>query len=576
MDFSKINLLGVDIFCKDLAARNVPYADVVKDFKADNTGVTDATESVQNAVDSLNSIIVFRPGIYKLKSIKIPSFTTLIGYGAKIIADANNVFINNSDGSKGGYDANKNITICGFDFSADAVGTCTEVGFSHCENITVKDCAFHDNSAWHMIELNSCKNSTIENCTFYNNKVVSGSSEMLQLDSAVNQTGFPWFGPYDSTPCKNIKITSCSFDNSMNAIAEDGLNSAIGNHTESDIRNIVISNCTFTGFTIALKFIALYDSEIIGCNINKCGCGMLFYGDAENILISGNVITGDRTDNTPSENVEKRGIFFNNSKKLTIKNITVIGNSISNFRNHGISVECTNGIVANNHIFNNSYHGIVCGYNSYNVVVENNIVFNNAAIAPRKYDIGINISGDLSPLGKIKITNNTCGSLYAYYISDTAIPGNVSGNICSGTFNPGVVTSGFFNATYNNTDNSEHNSENVSATISNLAVAYKANAWNHVCSISIARSGFYFIKAGITIPNVTLNATLDIEGVASFIRSSLKCDGSLSSFAISASDIQYIKAGTILNMRLYPTADMTYVYSGIIRAILLPIDCEVK
>ena len=26
MDFSKINLLGIDIFCKDLAARNVPFA----------------------------------------------------------------------------------------------------------------------------------------------------------------------------------------------------------------------------------------------------------------------------------------------------------------------------------------------------------------------------------------------------------------------------------------------------------------------------------------------------------------------------------------------------------------------
>lgn len=97
---------------------------------------------------------------------------------------------------------------------------------------------------------------------------------------------------------------------------------------------------------------------------------------------------------------QKNAEFFDNSKTLTIKNITVIGNTISNFRNHGISVECTNGIIANNNIFNNNYHGIVCGYNSYNVSIDNNVVFNNAVNAPRKYDIGINISGNLTPLGK--------------------------------------------------------------------------------------------------------------------------------------------------------------------------------
>lgn len=576
MDFSKINLLGVDVFCKDLTARNVPYADVVKDFKADNTGVTDATESVQNAVDSLNSIILFRPGIYKLKSIKIPSFTTLIGYGVKIIADANNVFINNSDGSKGGYDANKNITICGFDFSADAAGQCTEIGFSHCENITIKECTFHDNSAWHMIELNSCKNSTIENCFFYNNKVTSDSSEMLQLDSAVSQSTFPWFGPYDSTPCKNIKIISCSFDNSMNQIAENGLNSAIGNHTPSDIRNIVISGCTFTGFTKAIKFVSLYDSEISGCNINNCGCGMLFYGNAENILVSGNVIVGDKADDISSDNVEKRGIFFDNSKTLTIKNITVIGNTISNFRNHGISVECTNGIIANNNIFNNNYHGIVCGYNSYNVSIDNNVVFNNAVNAPRKFDIGINISGNLTPIGKIKLTHNKCGSLRAYYIAANAVPGNVSGNICSGAFDPGFVDNKCFNATYNNTDSSEYNSEYIRGVVESGSVNYPADSWSVITSLSIARSGFYFIKGLLTIPGYSLRATLDIQNCPSAVRSTYYCDTTPNTYSLTCCDVCYISSGTVLNLRIYPTGNVPFLNNAELKAVLLPIDSELK
>ena len=55
MDFSKINVLGIDIFCKDLMARDVPYADVVKDFGADNTGESDTTASVQSAVNQSHS-----------------------------------------------------------------------------------------------------------------------------------------------------------------------------------------------------------------------------------------------------------------------------------------------------------------------------------------------------------------------------------------------------------------------------------------------------------------------------------------------------------------------------------------
>lgn len=576
MDFSKINVLGIDIFCKDLMARDVPYADVVKDFGADNTGESDTTASVQSAVNSSASVIVFRPGTYKLQSIKIPSFKTIVGYGAKIIANSNNVFINNSDGSVGGYDANKNITICGFDFSADAIGTCTEIGFSHCTNISISNCSFHDNSAWHMIELNSCKNSTVENCHFYNNKVADGSTEMLQLDSAVNQSTFPWFGPYDSTPCKNIKIVACSFDNSMNKIAESGLNSAIGNHTTADIRNIIISNCTFTGFTTAIKFISLYDSEISDCNINNCRCGILMYGNAENITIIGNVITGDKVDSAASENTEKRGIFFNNANTLAIKNITVIGNSISNFRNHGISIECTNGIIANNNIFNNNYHGIVCGYNSYNVVVDSNIVVNNALNAPRKYDIGINISGALSPIGKIKITNNKCGSLRAYYIADSAIAGNVSGNICSGTLDPGIVNNQFFNATYNNTDSSEYNSEYIRRTVESGEVNYPENSWSVITSLSIARSGFYFIKGLLTIPGYSLRATLDIQNCPSVVRSTYYCDTTPSTYSLTCCDICYIPAGTVLNLRVYTTGKIVFLNNAELKAVLLPIDSAIK
>src|SRR5699024_3973877 len=55
-------------------------------------------------------------------------------------------------------------------------------------------------------------------CDFKNYGTDSMGSEMIQIDLAKGKTQFPWFGPYDSTPCTNITISNTRLENGVRAI----------------------------------------------------------------------------------------------------------------------------------------------------------------------------------------------------------------------------------------------------------------------------------------------------------------------------------------------------------------------
>ena len=86
---------------------------------------TDTDAVVQQKINTPNvSKIIFAKGTYNnITSTKtIPSNKTLIGYGATIIPPSSIewvVFMNNSDGTVGGYNANTNINILGFEFNGE-------------------------------------------------------------------------------------------------------------------------------------------------------------------------------------------------------------------------------------------------------------------------------------------------------------------------------------------------------------------------------------------------------------------------------------------------------------------------
>ena len=257
------------IWIKDRKTEDV--ANVVLDFGADNKGVKDSTEAIQKALDSGKPYVYFPNGNYKINDlIKVNNNTYLFGENASIdqtSTTASSILINNSDGKTGSWNANRNITIDGLIFINRSKFCC--VAFGHCQDILIKNCRFVNTSEemqGHHIEINSCFEVLIENCYFTSKKNLN---ECVQIDVATSSSAFPWFGPYDSTDCKNIKINKCTFyRNSLPDanILDLKLDSAIGNHNGSNdarITNVIVSNNFIRGYKTGIAFRYLVDSKII-------------------------------------------------------------------------------------------------------------------------------------------------------------------------------------------------------------------------------------------------------------------------------------------------------------------------
>ena len=388
------------------------YADVTQ-FGADPTGVNDSTAAIQNALDSGKNYVVFPPGTYVCNWAKIPSNTTVIGYGARLVCtNSNTIFTNKSDGTVGGWDANANIIVEGLDFSAPNVDYCTPLGFGHCTNVTVRNCTFHDIKVWHFIEFNSCKSSLVDNCYFYNYGTTAGGfSEMVQLDYALNSGVFPWFGPFDATPTQDTKIVNCSFIGTPSLIS-GRVPAAIGNHTGSypdwKIVGTEISNCYFENLGSALKFVHSVDLNFNTCYANKCENGVYIGGLAYGTNINNNILSG-RSDWEKSET--KRGIYIELINGATMTQI--IGNTVRNFGSHGVTCQGTMVNVFNNHITENGCHGLYVGWNDFGSKYSDNTCWGNNMLAPaegRFYDFNFLLTkqGNNSPetVGDALISNN--------------------------------------------------------------------------------------------------------------------------------------------------------------------------
>lgn len=391
------------------------YADVV-DFGADPTGATDSTAAVQAALDSNASTIVFPAGTYLVTWAKIPSNKHVIGYGAKITTNGNIIFANKADGVTGGWSANRDITIEGFEVFAPNPVNCTPFGFGHATHVTVKNCVFHDIQTWHFIEFNSCKGCIVDNCYFYNYGTAAGGyTEMIQLDYALQEGVFPWFGPYDQTPTQDTKIVNCSFVGNSERISGH-IPAAIGNHTSSTEWKIIgteIANCYFENMGSCLKFVLSANLIMTGCYANNCENGVYMGGTIYGTNINNNFLVG-RSD--WEQTGYKRGIFIEwvNSADMTM----IIGNTVANFGSHGVTCQgrMTNGF--NNHIVQNGCNGLYVGWNDAGSKYSDNICWGNNMLAPAEnpfYDFRLRLTrqGNFpaeTAIGDFLISNNKFSS----------------------------------------------------------------------------------------------------------------------------------------------------------------------
>lgn len=181
------------------------------------------------------TVRIQKPGTYRVHSggggaLMLRSHTTLDLNGAELVRAGKMTNLLQNCGKKGGrtakgYGLSCDITVKNGTLNGSG-GTKREVNLvnmGHASGLRFQNVDFR-NCRSHLLELNGCKDCVVENCTFSGHKG-GGTHEAVQLDIANGKAG--WNGVYakgkgsDCTPCKNIRVTGCTFRNYP---------SGVGNH----------------------------------------------------------------------------------------------------------------------------------------------------------------------------------------------------------------------------------------------------------------------------------------------------------------------------------------------------------
>lgn len=385
----------------------------VKEFSDQNPlGSSHIQAALDYAEQAGGGVVYAPPAEYIVDtSIYLPSNTVLYsspGTVYKRTSDIDVMFINKSSGS-GAYAGAQNISLIGGTIDANRQGfptNCTSVAFGHCTNVLVKGVKFLNTHYWHSLELNAVLSGIVEECIF--DGYSSTGSEYLQLDIAI-EGAFPWFGPWDETTCKDIKITSCKFYNGIDAI---GSHSAVSGkfHTDITIRDNHFYN--FSGTCIkTLNYIHVTIENNYIENVFKGITLSTAAGDhSEDTHIIGNkIVNANKTD-------QARAIQIGDRNNRGV----IEGNFVKNVGRHGIGVDrSSDWQVTNNRVYGSANNGIWI-YGSSNVVVSDNTVKRDVTT---DYDIIAGATGEVS--NNNIITNNICDRMGVFQCTNTVVIGNI-------------------------------------------------------------------------------------------------------------------------------------------------------
>lgn len=264
---------------------------VVSDYGADNTGNSDSTLAIHNALRAIKEsggVIVFPSGTYTISDnisnisgasvesgqeyLWIYSNTYIIGEGTVVLrpesSSSPKSFLRNyTSASVGGYNCTKNILIENIIFDR-ATKDGTEhnsgplIGLGHAEHITMRNCTWRNLRAsvnnCHQLEIVGCKDVNIVNCRFEKWYGGGNHCEALNIDRCTSGAyGSSAYFLYDNTANCNINIDNCYFEAYRYSDVPSGkaLSPAIGNHyaaTDSVVESamndgICVHGCTFYG-----------------------------------------------------------------------------------------------------------------------------------------------------------------------------------------------------------------------------------------------------------------------------------------------------------------------------------------
>lgn len=384
----------------------------VKTYGAKGDGVTNDTEAIQDALNSNCAIIIFDSGEYLCDRLNVPSNKILIGKNAHIHANKNNtcLFINKSDGSIGADQANTNIIFYGLEISGENAENCSLITMGHCNNIRIMNCYLHDCRGYHSIAFNSCSQCYIDNCTITEYGGASSTTESIQLDICDDAGSFQWFGPYDSSPTQNIKISNCTIIGKATLRNNTGGYCGIGNHLNADkskINRISINNCTIKSFSRGISFSCGSELKINNCFITECNGG-IYAEKIDRSTITDNTLFGIIYDIADT--------YYIGIHTVQTENILVDSNMVQSFGKTGILIEGIGNKVSNNICRLSKQFGIRIGMNDQATLYDGNFCFNNGLnldVGTLGADLMVRIektSGDY--FGSVTITNNKATTFY--------------------------------------------------------------------------------------------------------------------------------------------------------------------
>ncbi|CAM3728980.1 right-handed parallel beta-helix repeat-containing protein [Mesobacillus zeae] len=343
----------------------------VREYGAKGDGVTLDADAIQNALNKKGTIYV-PDGVYLIdKTLIITSDTTLLMHPKAVLKRQNNaVYAVLTNGKSTdlftGYNGNGNIKIIGGTIELDGAAmptTCNGISFGHGKNIEIADVVIKNVYNGHHIEMNSSKNVRIHGSRFegFTHNGTRAFSEAVQIDLAKSYDVFPLFGAYDKTPCENVTVENCYFNNVgrgvgthvtdvgvfhdfivvRNNVFDTTLDFAVN---ALIFRKAVISGNKMLAVTGGVKLDGAYECTITDNHIKQSTGNGIESSYSSQSIIKGNNITGGATNGIT---------IFNNGYSIIVTN-----NYIYNNAGHGVNVEHPDVIISDCIVKGNGSHGI--------------------------------------------------------------------------------------------------------------------------------------------------------------------------------------------------------------------------
>lgn len=417
-----------------------------EDFGAVGDGVADDSPAIQAALDAAagGTVVFTQNRVYKLfQPLQVPSNTTVVATGATFVCGPgiDNMLRNKADGVTGGYNANNNITIIGGTWIGDSGVNMSPFAFGHCSHVLISGVEIINNNRYHHIEINSSAGVRVRDCIFrggldWCENVGSGYdvtlNEAIQIDNAGNSGQFPWFGPYDGTPCRDIEISGCQFlDVGTGIGTHSNVAAGLEPHTRINIHDNYFSNV----FWAAIKALSWSDINISRNRIQSSYHGILVLQSdvrwANTIIITNNTVYRLGYGNAPTSYGVSCGILVDGvaGGSYNPRNVVVTGNVLLGGDGptgaHGILVKhnADAAVVSGNVVNSFNRDGIYINGAELCTVTGNTANQNNRAGGAFS-DFKLGGTGSTSDSTRITCVGNTGGTMTVTFTRNTIVRNN--------------------------------------------------------------------------------------------------------------------------------------------------------